>query len=240
MTRSLSLGVLAVALGAAAATSGCGGVIPGMLPTWAADTLGDTTGSTNLETPRQAPALPPPARPATPAAPPAPAPRYLGGDEEATAWVEGELKDRGLRFGTDGTVASLYTYVRLRHGLVPPATAKPGDVVFFDLGGRSRCGDHAGVVDEVDPTGRIAFRESRGGLVRLSFAHPRQPSVRRAVDGRVLNTFLRIRRAEDPPGGRYLAGSLLCGVGRIDQAVVREDSILRRPTRRVTKFAVSN
>jgi hypothetical protein len=239
MTRSLSLGVLAVALSAAGASSGCGGVIPGMLPTWAADTLGDTTGSANLETPRLAPVTPPAARPA-PKPAPAPATDYLGGDEEASAWVEGELKDRGLRFGTDGTVASLYTYVRLRHGLVPPATARPGDVVFFDLGGRSRCGDHAGVVDGVDPTGRIAFRESRGGLVRLSYAHPRQPSVRRAVDGRVLNTFLRIRRAEDVPGGRYLAGSLLCGVGRIDQAVVREDSILRRPTRRVTKFAVSN
>jgi hypothetical protein len=250
MIRSPSPAVLAIALYAATASSGCGGVIPGMLPTWVADTLGDTRGSTELETPRLAP-VPREARqevPPTPAPAPTPAQpaggadpksEYLGGDEEATAWVEAELRDRGLRFGTDGTVSSLYTYVRLRHGLVPSERARPGDVVFFDLGGRNRCGDHAGVVDEVDPTGRIAFREARGGLVRLSYAHPRQPSVRRAADGRVLNTFLRIRRAEDAPGGRYLAGGLLCGVGRIDQAVVREDSIQRRPARRTTKFAVS-
>jgi hypothetical protein len=246
MARSLSPSVLMVALSAAPATSGCGGVIPGMLPTWVADTLGDTSGSTNLETPRLAPSGSPAARPARePASAPAPAsadetPGYLGGDEEATAWVEGELRDRGLRFGTDGTVASLHAYMRLRHALVPPASARPGDIVFFDLGGRNRCGDHAGVIDEVDPAGRIAFRESRGGLVRLSYAHPRQPRVRRAADGRVLNTFLRIRRAEDAPGGQYLAGSLLCAVGRVDQAVVREDLIHRRPARQGKKFAVSD
>ena len=189
-----------------------------MLPTWVADTLGDTTGSAEPGDPPAGAGAPRRrARPAPQPAPAEPAPDYLGGDEEASAWVEGELKDRGLRFGTDGTVASLYTYVP------PPARARaagdrarPGDVVFFDLGGRSRCGDHAGVVDEVDPTGRIAFRESRGGLVRLSYAHPRQPSVRRAVDGRVLNTFLRIRRAEDAPGGATSRAACCAGsVGSI-------------------------
>jgi hypothetical protein len=214
MPRPLA-GVLLLALGAGAVVSGCAVVpIPGMLPTWAADTL----TAAELEVPR--PVLPAPrTRPAKPApaqsAPPAPTSSYVGGDEEASTWVVAELRDRGLRFGTDGTVSSLYTYVRDRHALVPPDRARPGDVVFFDLGGRNRCADHAGVVDTVDPTGRISFRESRGGIVRLSYAHPGQPHLRRAVDGRVLNTFLRIRREDDPPGARYLAGSLMCGVGRV-------------------------
>ena len=223
MERRLAPRVLAVAL-AAAAGGGCASipVIPGMIPTWAADTL----GSADLPTPRPLRLGPEPtpaaSTPATPAAEPERG--YAGGDEEATAWVEAELKDRGLRFGTDGTVASLYAYLRERHGLVPADKARPGDVVFFDLGGRNRCGDHAGVIDEVDPTGRIAFREARAGIVRMSFAHPRQPFSRRAVDGRVLNTFLRIRRPEDPPGVRYLAGGLLCAVGRV---IARPDA--KRP-----------
>jgi hypothetical protein len=235
MIRRLSSAAFAIAIGAA--SSGCTlSVIPGMLPTWAADTLGetaaDTIGSSELETPPPVPLNPRSGRPVRPAA--AEPPRgYAGGDEEATAWVETELKDRGLRFGTDGTVASLFTYVRTRHALVSAERAAVGDVVFFDLGGRNRCGDHAGVVDEVDATGRISFRESRGGVVRLSYAHPRQPFVRRALDGRVVNTFLRIRRAEDPPGLRYLAGSLLCGVGRIDRAVVNEDARRRAPRARL-------
>jgi hypothetical protein len=215
MTPRPLAGVLVLALGAGAAGSGCAvvpGVIPGRLPTWAADTL----TAAELEVPRPVTPIPPKRRPApTPPPPPESAARYVGGDEEASAWVVAELRDRGLRFGTDGTVASLYTYVRDRHGLVPPDRARSGDVLFFDLGGRNRCADHAGVVDEVDATGRISFRESRGGIVRLSYAHPGQPRVRRAVDGRVLNTFLRIRREDDPPGAHYLAGSLLCGVGRI-------------------------
>jgi hypothetical protein len=226
---------IALGLALVGAAAGCG-VIPGPLPMWAADTL----DAPEMERPQPAP-------PAVPAKavrakgtkatkeakavvadsgsgsesefallPDQPA-GYAGADGEATAWVEEELRDRGLRFGTDGTVGSLFTYVRARHALVSTAHTRTGDVLFFDLGGRNRCGDHAGVVDQVDADGRIAFRESRGGVVRLSYAHPGQPYVRRGVDGRVLNTFLRIRREDDPPDARYLAGAMLCAVGRVDR-----------------------
>ena len=206
---------LLVALCAAGLSPGCGaGVIPGYLPTWAADTLAPA----DIELSR--PAGPvravtrTPARPAESVFALVEDPRGYDAEGEASAWVEMELKDRGLRFGTDGTVRSLLEYLRSRQGVVAPSQIRAGDVVFFDLSGHSRCGDHAGVVDEVDAGGRVAFRESRGGVVRLSYAHPGQPALRRAVDGRVLNTFLRIRRADDPPGSRYLAGALLCAVGR--------------------------
>jgi hypothetical protein len=230
--------LLLVAFCAAGASSGCGiGVVPGLLPTWAADTL----GSADLELPspvvparsteRTAGTAPTPSRPAESVIALVAEPRRFGAEEEASVWVEMELKDRGLRFGTDGTVATLFEFVRSRHGLVAPAQTRSGDVLFFDVSGRSRCGDHAGVVDEVDAAGRITFRESRGGLVRLSYAHPGQPSRRRALDGRVINTFLRIRRADDPAGSRYLAGDLLCAVGRVATRVERPLARRGRPGR---------
>jgi hypothetical protein len=129
-------------------------------------------------------------------------------------YVERTLRRRGIRFGTDGTFGGLLSYFEFGGGrLISPAEARRGDVVFFDIGGR-RCADHAGVVDGVDSSGRIAFRETRAGAVRLSYVHPRERSVRRSPDGRILNSFLRPRLADDPPDARYFAGEMLCAVGR--------------------------
>src|SRR5204862_6912320 len=72
--------------------------------------------------------------------------------------VERSLRERGLRFGTDGTPESLYAYVRYSHELVPAAQARPGDIVFFDLGDHG-CGEHLGLVEAVEGEGRITFRE---------------------------------------------------------------------------------
>ena len=133
---------------------------------------------------------------------------------EAGAVEQALREDQGVRFGTDGTVGSLFSYIKHTHLLVPTSHARRGDVVFFNIGGR-RCADHAGYIEEVDDSGRIAFRESRSGRVRRSYLHPDEPSVRRAPDGRILNSFLRVRRMEDPPAARYYAGELLCAVGRV-------------------------
>jgi hypothetical protein len=129
------------------------------------------------------------------------------------ALVEGRLRQRGVRFGTDGSVASLFTYMRLEQALVAPQSARAGDVVFFNIEG-SGCADHVGVVESVDETGRITFREARQGTVRTSYVHPGDPAVRRGPDGRIYNTFLRARRTDDPPDARYFAGEMLCAVGR--------------------------
>jgi hypothetical protein len=129
--------------------------------------------------------------------------------------VERSLRERGLRFGTDGTPEALYQYVRYSHELVPPERARAGDIVFFDMGEHG-CGEHLGLVEAVEGQGRIVFRESRGGVVRRSFVHPGAPRVRRDADGKVLNTFLRPRRMEDPPEARYFAGEMLCAVGHVE------------------------
>jgi hypothetical protein len=139
------------------------------------------------------------------------------GDESA-ALVEKSLHGAGLRFGTDGSARALWGYMRTAHHQVTPTDARPGDIVFFDTSGSSPeldCADHAGIIESVDPDGRVGFVEARGGQVRHSFVHPELPTLRRGDRGQVLNTFLRPKLVTDPPEARYFAGEMLCGVFRV-------------------------
>ena len=127
--------------------------------------------------------------------------------------VERSLHERGIRFGTDGTPASLYQFLHAQYPEVPASEARPGDVLFFDMGNGSGCGGHTGLVDLVDSGGRLMFREWRDGSARRSYVHPGQPHTRR--DGAlILNTFLRVKLPDDPPSAHYFAGELLCSVVR--------------------------
>ena len=147
---------------------------------------------------------------------PAPPPR-----DEGAAFVARALRDTGMRFGTDGSTRSLWEYLRNTHGTVAASRAHAGDVLFFD----TRDGDdapdcddttdHSGLVDSVEPDGRIIFVEARGGQVRRSVVDPAHPSLRRNARGEIANTFLRAKRVADPPDARYLAGQMLCGIARV-------------------------
>jgi hypothetical protein len=130
----------------------------------------------------------------------------------AVALVERALHERGLHFGTDGTPGALYGYLRDNGSAVVPSAARAGDVVFFDLG--DGCAGHVGLIESVDADGRVAFREARDGSVRHSYVQASRPAVRRDDQGRILNTFLRPRRPEDPPQTRYFAGDMLCAIVR--------------------------
>jgi hypothetical protein len=134
----------------------------------------------------------------------------------AVALVERALHERGFRFGTDGSVGALRGYLADNGRPVPPAQARAGDVVFFDLGAGG-CQDHVGLAESVDPDGRITFREARDGQVRTSYLHAGEPCARRDSQGRILNTFLRPKRPDDPPATRYFAGELLCAVLRLER-----------------------
>src|SRR5262245_44033397 len=71
------------------------------------------------------------------------------------AMIERALHARGLQFGTDGSVNALYVYMRDRHRAVAPADARPGDVLFFDLGADGLgCPSHVRLVDEADSRAR--------------------------------------------------------------------------------------
>jgi hypothetical protein len=147
----------------------------------------------------------------------APAPESPASPADALGLVEQALRTRGVSPGGDGTLAGLLSYLEAARAVVPATEARPGDVVFFNVAGPG-CADHAGVVEAVDPSGRIVFREARAGRVRQSFVYPWAPALRRGPDGRILNSFLRPRRREDPPDARYFAGEMLCAVGRLEAA----------------------
>ena len=137
--------------------------------------------------------------------------------DEGAAFVERALHDAGLRFGTDGSTRALWGYLRTAHRVVGVAEARPGDILLFDTRGLAptpECADRAGIVESVGAGGRITFVEARGGHVRRSFVDPAHPSSRRDARGEILNSFLRPIRIDDPPGARYFAGEMLCGVAR--------------------------
>jgi hypothetical protein len=134
-----------------------------------------------------------------------------GHQNTAVGVVEQSLHERGIRFGTDGTAGSLYQFLHAQFPAVKAREARPGDVLFFDLG--TGCGSHVGLVDLVDGSGRIIFREWRDGSARRSYVHPGQPQIRREGD-QILNTFLRVKHPDDPPNTRYFAGELLCSMVR--------------------------
>jgi hypothetical protein len=140
-----------------------------------------------------------------------------GTTDEGAAFVERALHDAGLRFGTDGSTRALWGYLRTAHRLVGAADARPGDILLFDTRGVApapECADRAGIVESVAGGGRITFVEAQGGRVRRSFVDPAHPSSRRDARGEILNSFLRPIRIDDPPGARYFAGEMLCGVAR--------------------------
>ena len=128
--------------------------------------------------------------------------------------VEDSLRARGVRFGTDGSAPALFAFVREHFPEVSLENAGRGDVLFFDLG--AGCGGHAGLVETVEPSGRIGFRERRNGDTHHSYVTPRAPYARRDGQGRILNTFLRPKRMDDSPDTRYFAGDMLCAIFRVD------------------------
>lgn len=128
--------------------------------------------------------------------------------------VEESLHARGIRFGTDGSMAALFAFVQGEFSRIPPEQSRDGDVIFFDTG--TGCGDHAAVVESAEASGRIGFREWRSGSARHSFATPQSPWARRDAQGKILNTFLRPKRMDDPPETRYFAGEMVCAAFRIE------------------------
>ena len=143
--------------------------------------------------------------------------------EEGAEFVARSLRDGGLHFGTDGSTRALWGYLRLTHETVAPARARPGDVLFFDTRATDAgpdCDDvtdHAGIVESVEPDGRIVFVEARGGQVRRSVVDPTRPTLRRTERGEIANSFLRAKLVADPPNARYFAGQMLCGIARVDR-----------------------
>jgi hypothetical protein len=138
----------------------------------------------------------------------------MRGQSEASDFVVTALQDTGLRFGTDGTIASLWGYLHTSHDAVRPRMVETGDVLLFQthvpVEDGCRAPDHAGIVSTVDRDGRITFYEARDGRVRRSYVDPSRPRLRRDRSGRLLNTFLRPKQIGDPVEDPIFAGEMLC------------------------------
>src|SRR3954469_2937578 len=55
----------------------------------------------------------------------------IRGRSEASDFVVAALQQADLRFGTDGTVPSLWQYLKNAHPEIPALAARPGDVLVF-------------------------------------------------------------------------------------------------------------
>ena len=150
-----------------------------------------------------------------------PRPRFgVRGRSESSDFVVAALQTAGLRFGTDGTVTSLWQYLRSAHPSVEPVRARPGDVLLFRVApapveaDACEAPDAAAIVTAVDESGRIGFIEARGGRKLLSYVDPLHPGIRRDAEGQVRNSFLRTPRWGEPLDAPLLAGQMLCAVAR--------------------------
>jgi hypothetical protein len=202
--RGLAFAALAIALAAALVPAGCAGAPRGRKAVpWVFRSPRHGAGAV-----------------AQPAAGPRAVPPRAPVHDESAALVVGRIQAAGYHFGTDGSPGALWGYMRTSQRLVDPGEARPGDVVFFDtrtreIDGAPSCADRVGLVEAVEPGGRITFVELRAGQYRRAYVHPRFPVDRRDDGGEVINSFLRAKRIGDADGTRYFAGEMLCGVARI-------------------------
>jgi hypothetical protein len=84
-----------------------------------------------------------------------------------------------------------------------------GDEVLFSEVGEG--GRLVGVVNAVQADGTVRFTYPRDGRQWRGVLSLRHPTVRRDRRGRILNSYIRTKRRDDPPDARYLAGELLVG-----------------------------
>jgi hypothetical protein len=209
----LQAGVLVAATAGLLATGGCAHPLADArrLPAWVFQSSRTTTDAGSEH-----------ARPSRRSSPPRPR-GGIRGVSPASDFVVAALQGAGFRFGTDGTIPSLWGYLRTSQVVIPASEAAAGDVIFFrvrppsDDRARRSCADpdHAGIVSAVERDGRITFVEAREGAVRTSYLDLRRPRLRRDMEGRVHNTFLHPKTIDDPPDTPNLAGETFCAAVRL-------------------------
>lgn len=100
-----------------------------------------------------------------------------------------------------------------RGGWLPPATAfGVGDLLLFDRVGLDNKEQLVALVTARQARGVFELAYLAAGVWRRGLIDPARPRLHRDGEGRVVNTFLRHRRATLPAKTRFLTGELLIGV----------------------------
>ncbi len=119
-------------------------------------------------------------------------------------------------------VGRIFTHV-VEHGRIHYGpTVHPGDLVFFhntwDFNRDGLPNDpltHVGVVEKVDLDGTVVFVSSVSAGIERYRMNLKHPDTHKALDGRVLNDFLRRKHVGDARGTYYLAGRLFAAFGTL-------------------------
>ena len=98
---------------------------------------------------------------------------------------------------------------------LPISVVYPGDLVFFnntwDYNGDGKVNDpltHIGIVERQEPNGTVVFISRVAGAIERYHMNLGLPHVHKAIDGRILNDYLRRKNVSDPAKTRYLTGEL--------------------------------
>ena len=112
-------------------------------------------------------------------------------------------------------VRIIHEYIQQQGTFHQGPVVHPGDLVFFnntwDYNGDGKVNDpltHIGIVERQEPNGTVIFISRVAGAIERHRMNLGLPHVHRAVDGQILNDYLRRKHASDPAKTRYLTGEL--------------------------------
>ncbi|HKO30825.1 MAG TPA: hypothetical protein VJU54_06780 [Nitrospiraceae bacterium] len=112
-------------------------------------------------------------------------------------------------------VRIIHEHIRQQGTFHQGPVVHPGDLVFFnntwDYNGDGKVNDpltHIGIVERQEPNGTVIFISRVAGAIARYHMNLGLPHVHKAVDGRILNDYLRRKHVSDPVKTRYLTGEL--------------------------------
>lgn len=122
--------------------------------------------------------------------------------------------------GTANGVRLIYAHLRQHGHLHHGPVVYPGDLVFFDntwdLNGDGLLNDrltHVGIVETVEDNGTVIFISRVADAVQRYRMNLGFPHIHKAVDGRVLNDYMRRKQTTDSDDRGHLTGELFAFFG---------------------------
>ena len=112
-------------------------------------------------------------------------------------------------------VKIIHEYIQQQGTFHQGPVVYPGDLVFFndtwDYNGDGKVNDpltHIGIVERQEPNGTVVFISRVTGAIERYRMNLGLPHVHKALNGRILNDYLRRKQVGDPAKTRYLTGEL--------------------------------